>query len=390
MEKSKNMKNKKQKKNKKGFTLIELLAVIIILGILLIIAVPSISKYIENSRKSTYVNAVRRIVDAVSTSVNALEYPLTPNINEAIIVPFTEASLEKESSKTKSPYGNYISDKSYVVVSFDGNGYKYYVVALDDRGYAIPFVNAKDLTTSSITSNSEIISDNIYSLSQIAATQNNGFIDTVSMTMKQTNKIGNIIKVKLYETIYSIGNIVQLKDSSKWYVINRSDENSKTVDLVSYYHMDTLSHNYGKQSNSKTTPIKVFDLGGGIEYTSSDIYSVAEGIVASTQVEFTKKGLDVTGATFSMPTIEDFSCTVNYGVYTCNPALTYLSNNGDGGFWTKDNNGTSMVLAISNGRVAQTSPHYGSLSTDAGHGIRVVIKGLLKTNIDKTATKALN
>ena len=42
--------------NKKAFTLMELLAVIIILGLLMAIAIPSISKYIEQSRKKTYVN----------------------------------------------------------------------------------------------------------------------------------------------------------------------------------------------------------------------------------------------------------------------------------------------------------------------------------------------
>ena len=40
--------------NKKGFTLIELLAVIIILGVLLLIAVPSVSKYITNSSKAFF------------------------------------------------------------------------------------------------------------------------------------------------------------------------------------------------------------------------------------------------------------------------------------------------------------------------------------------------
>ena len=40
-------------KNNKGFTLIELLAVIIILGILMIIAIPSVTKYITDSRKNS-------------------------------------------------------------------------------------------------------------------------------------------------------------------------------------------------------------------------------------------------------------------------------------------------------------------------------------------------
>ena len=45
--------------NKKGFTLIELLAVIIILGILMIIAIPSVTKYISDSRKSAYVDTAK-------------------------------------------------------------------------------------------------------------------------------------------------------------------------------------------------------------------------------------------------------------------------------------------------------------------------------------------
>ena len=60
-------------KNSKGFTLIELLAVIIILGVLLLIAVPSVSKYIEDSRKNTYVTNASRYIDAARNMVNSLE-----------------------------------------------------------------------------------------------------------------------------------------------------------------------------------------------------------------------------------------------------------------------------------------------------------------------------
>ena len=52
---------------KKGFTLIELLAVIIILGVVALIAVPSITKVLDDSRKKAtgesacqYINAVNR------------------------------------------------------------------------------------------------------------------------------------------------------------------------------------------------------------------------------------------------------------------------------------------------------------------------------------------
>ena len=66
--------------NKAGFTLIELLAVITIMGILMMVAIPSVSRTIENSRRDTfadnaltYVNTVRNAVlaDEVNCQVTA-------------------------------------------------------------------------------------------------------------------------------------------------------------------------------------------------------------------------------------------------------------------------------------------------------------------------------
>ena len=58
------------KKKKKGFTLIELLAVIIILGILMIIAIPSVTKYINDSRKSSYVDTAKELIGGARNVVN--------------------------------------------------------------------------------------------------------------------------------------------------------------------------------------------------------------------------------------------------------------------------------------------------------------------------------
>ena len=58
-----------KKLNRAGFTLIELLAVITIMGILMLVAIPSVSRTIENSRRDTfadnaivYINTVRNAV----------------------------------------------------------------------------------------------------------------------------------------------------------------------------------------------------------------------------------------------------------------------------------------------------------------------------------------
>ena len=69
----------KATKKKKGFTLIELLAVIIILGILMIIAIPSVTKYISDSRKSAYVDTAKEITSGARNLVNAGSLELYSN-----------------------------------------------------------------------------------------------------------------------------------------------------------------------------------------------------------------------------------------------------------------------------------------------------------------------
>ena len=70
---------KRSKKN--GFTLIELLAVIVILAILLAIAVPVVSRYITNSRRESYISAVKQFTDAVRKEITLEEYPVTDEMN---------------------------------------------------------------------------------------------------------------------------------------------------------------------------------------------------------------------------------------------------------------------------------------------------------------------
>ena len=136
-----------------GFTLIELLAVIIILGILMIIAIPSVTTYINNSRKSAYVNTAKEIIAGARNFVNEGKVEMyDPNTTYYI-----KSSCINTENGQKTPYGEFVDNETYVVVTFDGKGYDYYWVSRDTSGTGVPVVTAlKDLNEEKIESNIEL------------------------------------------------------------------------------------------------------------------------------------------------------------------------------------------------------------------------------------------
>ena len=139
-----------KKMNKKGFTLIELLAVIIILGVLLLIAVPSVSRYIKKSKLDAYSNSLSSFVDAVKNDVNAGIYSIGKA--EVLVVPFAKIELEK-GSNTKSSFAEYNTEYSFVLVYRKEDsttkellGYEYLVQAQDNEGYGITLGSIFEVT----------------------------------------------------------------------------------------------------------------------------------------------------------------------------------------------------------------------------------------------------
>ena len=124
--------------NKKGFTLIELLAVIIILGILMIIAIPSVTRYISDSRKSTYVDTAKEIIGGARNIVNGGKLEMY-STNTTYYIP---TSCIKTENALKSPYGDFT--QAYVGVIYDGKGYKYYWISVDDAGEGVSKITPLD------------------------------------------------------------------------------------------------------------------------------------------------------------------------------------------------------------------------------------------------------
>lgn len=162
-----------KKMNKKGFTLIELLAVIVILGLLMAIAIPSVTKYITQSRKKTLMNTISNYMSALTNEVNNMDYTFTDS-SKVYAVPIECIALERGGT---NPFGKWYpastvttdntgtvtaatwnSQWAYVLVYYDDttSSYTYGFTFKDSAGYGLyPTASTKmkekgdDVTTKS-------------------------------------------------------------------------------------------------------------------------------------------------------------------------------------------------------------------------------------------------
>lgn len=218
------------KKNRKNaFTLIELLAVIIILGILMIIAIPSVTRYISDSRKSAYIDTAKQVISAAKNLVNSGKLEMY-DTNVTYYIPNSCIRVEN-GEKAKSPYGEFIDDKTYVVVTYDGKGYDYYWVSLDDTGTGVKELKSVD----------ELNEDNIES-------------DLTNDDVKDNIGVGNRKQVKIFNS--TCDDSVE-KDAYSDAICKRATILHSTIcnGNSGSYGCYSAGYNEGKTDNSKNTKI---------------------------------------------------------------------------------------------------------------------------------------
>lgn len=148
-------------KNKKGFTLIELLAVIIILGVLMLVAIPSVTSYINNSRKSAYADTAANYIKGATNLVNEGQRVQCYDENTLYLIPAghdkTKSCVALESGG-QSPY-NTTYKMAYVGVTYDNakGSYNYYFTAVDGSGQGFAMRSSYKISSSKSDEGSALV-----------------------------------------------------------------------------------------------------------------------------------------------------------------------------------------------------------------------------------------
>lgn len=114
----------------------------------MIIAIPSVTSYIQNSRKEAYTKTAVNYADAVIKEVNSGKNFRLYSTSTLYMIPVGHekgkscVTLESGGQSPFSDEWNY----AFVGVTYDGKGYNYYFIGEDKAGQGISMIDKKTLT----------------------------------------------------------------------------------------------------------------------------------------------------------------------------------------------------------------------------------------------------
>lgn len=371
--------NSKRKNKKKGFTLIEILAVIIIIGIIAIIGVVSVSDYIEDSRKSTYIQQASTYIEAarkLKSSDNLLQ---DPKNTEALLIPLTSLDLD-DSHDYETPYGSIDLNRSYVLITNNNGNYSYYISMIDTTNHSLTVEKQENLNKNNIKTNDENTIKSISSIkNEVETVDIDGFI-----YQKSSKNIENSSTILLDCNILDT---FKVEVTEAW---QNHDKEIKitTINNVSgyQYYLSTRSAKPLK-SDANWQKENIFIRGEGHYYAfiKSDEDEISEGkLVIVKNIDMNLPTIKSLVQTPTIPTngsvtIKGESFDKESGIigyqFSTNGNLNASSSG-----WTKVTN--SKETLIHNYTVTVNGTYYYYVKDEAGN---VAKKSITVTNIDKNA-----
>ena len=341
-------------KNKNGFTLIELLAVIVILGILMLVAIPSVTKYIEKSRKKAFVTSVENLVGVVRYGVVSEDSKYKMDNETEKIFPLNDIETEK---------GKLEDIKGYVKVIKTSEGYEYKVYiegsTIEKNNYCTEEIDIKDLE-STLTKCP-------------VSTSNSNHTYAIGDTIEFAGSNWRVIKDSTSEEDY----VTLMKET----VLTNSELGSyaynSTYDTMEYTWTDNChNNNHGYSSSS-------YSCNNTNGYATSKVKEMLETRYLPTIGESNLKEVD--GYKIRLITVDELTSNLGCTSSSCSssPYASWVHQNfGDQsknvyGYWTMTpvpDCSFYVWIVISNGRVYDFSVDY------YNYGVRPVIN-LLKSNI---------
>ena len=278
---------------KKGFTLVELLAVIIILSLVLVIAVPSVNKYIKQSKEKAYDAQISTIIEAAQAyaSTNLELLPNRENISVKVTLGQLKSSgLIKEEVKNPND-DKYFDDALTIEIKKKGETYTYDIVesTITTRdGEKSPIINFNgspmvtynlnatytELGASATDSDGNAISNIVIDKSNLVmsaegiyqvkytATDTKGISSTVYRNVYvSNNKYANGTAIYFNPNSNSVcskeeatSNTSKSNGCMKWYAFN--DEGNATVNLL-LDHNTTAKVAWASSGKNANGPVEV-------------------------------------------------------------------------------------------------------------------------------------